>query len=230
MATAPAASIAPAAAEGQHSAVARLRRDEIVRAASDIIAAEGLHRLSLARIEERAGMSRGQLTYYFPAKEDILLAVFDRMLQRMIESAIADARSRGLPESGPRVAWERLKQGLTHLLTPAAPGGPPPEGPDKLGPLVHTFLAQVSHRPDYRAKLAGANAAWRGHIAADLDQAHAAAPGPIGHEAVAAVICALFQGLRDQLAVDPDAFDRGQVLELCLQMLAPFVLPGVAHD
>src|SRR5437773_1158292 len=93
------------------SAVARRRREEIVAAAAEIIASEGLHRLSLARIERRVGMSRGQLTYYFPAKEAILLAVFDRMLARMIEEAVADAERRQLPKPGTGAAWECLRHG-----------------------------------------------------------------------------------------------------------------------
>lgn len=35
----------------------------------------------------------------------------------------------------------------------------------------------------------------------------------------------LFQGLRDQIAVDPGAFDREAVAEVCAAMLAPFVSP-----
>ena len=60
--------------------VGRVRREQIVEAAVAVIAEQGLQSLSLSEIEKRAGMSRGQLTYYFPAKEDILLAVFDRLL------------------------------------------------------------------------------------------------------------------------------------------------------
>jgi hypothetical protein len=32
---------------------------------------------------------------------------------------------------------------------------------------------------------------------------------------------ALFQGLTDQLTVDPDAFDRTKMAEACLTLLAP---------
>src|SRR5262245_27031982 len=69
--------------------VARRRREQVLEAAEAIIATEGLPRLSLGQIEKRTGMSRGQLTYYFPTKEAILLAVFDRMLARMIAAAMA---------------------------------------------------------------------------------------------------------------------------------------------
>ena len=197
------------------SAIARKRRDEIVTAATEIIATEGLHRLSLARIEGRIGMTRGQLTYYFPAKESILLAVFDRVLDRMIAAARADLAASGLPSAGPTVGRERLKHGLGRLLGERADG---PE--DSLGPLVHTFMAQVQHRPDYRAKLAAANAGWRQHIAADVP------PGPVPPAVAASLVMALFQGLGGQLAVDPQAFDRSEMLTACVTLLAPLFGDG----
>ena len=201
------------------SPVARKRRDEIVTAATDIIATEGLHRLSLAKIEERIGMSRGQLTYYFPAKEDILLAVFDRMLARMIQEAIADAERSGVGKPGDGPVADRLRHGLDRLMR-----GDHPDQTDELPALVHTFMAQVRHRDDYRQKLALANAGWRAHLAADV----AASAGPIPPApppVVASIIMALFQGLGGQLAVDPEAFDRAAVTRTVLHMLAPWLGP-----
>src|SRR5256885_9126065 len=63
--------------------IGSIRREQIVEAAVSVITERGLQNLSLSEIEKKAGMSRGQLTYYFPAKEDILLAVFDRLVQLM---------------------------------------------------------------------------------------------------------------------------------------------------
>src|SRR6202165_635880 len=63
--------------------IAELRRTEIVAAAAAVINEQGIQNLSLSEIEKKVGMSRGQLTYYFKAKEDILLAVFDRLLLLM---------------------------------------------------------------------------------------------------------------------------------------------------
>src|SRR5207244_11081990 len=65
--------------------VGAIRREQIVEAAVSIITEKGLQNLSLSEIEKKAGMSRGQLTYYFPTKEDILLAVFDRLVLLMHE-------------------------------------------------------------------------------------------------------------------------------------------------
>jgi AcrR family transcriptional regulator len=202
---------------GPDSAIARRRRDEIVTAATEIIASEGLHRLSLARIEKRTGMTRGQLTYYFRAKEEILLAVFDRMLARMIEAAIADAEKQGAPRPGTGRAWDCLRHNLARAFSADRQCDP---GSHELLALVHTFMAQVRHREDYRRKLAAANAGWRQHLANDIASS-LPADHPVPPAVLASVVMALFQGLGGQLAVDPDAFDRGAILDACLRLLAP---------
>ena len=206
------------------SAVARRRRDEIVLAATEIISTQGLHRLSLAKIEEQTGMARGQLTYYFRTKEDILLAVFDRMLARMIEEALAEADQRGVPRPGTGAARECLRDGLTRLVSEEQG-----ERNKQLFALVHTFMAQVHHREDYRQKLAAAHAGWRTHLAADY--ASSTANPPLDPNLYASIVMALFQGLGGQLAVDPDAFDRGEMAAACLRLLTPlFARPaGESH-
>ena len=93
--------------------------------------------------------------------------------------------------------------------------------------LVHTFQAQIRHRPDFKAKLAAANANWRAHIVADIE-ALDPMPGSIPASAKASIIMALFQGLGDQLAVDAAALDRPAVLAACLEILRPLL--GVPPD
>src|SRR5262249_997157 len=93
--------------------VGRIRREQIVEAAVAVITAQGLQNLSLSAIEKRAGMSRGQLTYYFPAKEDILLAVFDHLLSLLKERA-RTATSTPCHLGGS--AWDRLRHFLTYVV------------------------------------------------------------------------------------------------------------------
>jgi len=201
---------------GGDSPIARKRRDEIVTAATEVIASEGLHKLSLGRIEAKCKMSRGQLTYYFKSKEDILLAVFDRMLAGMIRENIATAERDGVARPGEGRVIDRMRYGLDRMMA-----GQGPERTELLS-LVHTFMAQVRYRPDYRRKLAAANAGWRQHVAADIT-ASAAAPLPVPAPVVASIVMALFQGLGGQLAVDPEAFDRQAALDACLRILAPLL-------
>src|SRR5947209_17604438 len=95
--------------------VGRIRREQIVEAAVAIIAECGLQNLSLSAIEERAGMSRGQLTYYFKAKEDILLAVFDRLLQLMYQRIGTPGGETGQTACDAS-AWEWVQHLLRKLL------------------------------------------------------------------------------------------------------------------
>jgi AcrR family transcriptional regulator len=194
------------------SDIAQLRRDQIMDAAEAIIAGQGIHRLSLGKIEERAGMSRGQLTYYFPTKESILLAVFDRMLRRMIERAM---RSDG-PKPMTGRAWECVQYGLAKHLDP----GWPSAAERDFFSLVYTFLAQMGHREDYRNKLSERYGEWRGFIAADV-AGSVPEPRPVPPQVTASLVQALFHGLGMQLAVDPEAFDRGEMLSACVRLLAP---------
>lgn len=198
------------------SDTARQHRDRIMDAAEAIIAGEGIDKLSLGRIEHRlGGMSRGQLTYYFPTREAILLTVFERMLRRMI--------ARDLEGDGPKPltgrAWDCLKEGLGQTL-----GRYPTPADEQLFSLLYTFLAQMGHRPDYRDRLAHLYRGWRGLIAADLEGS-VPGPHPVPPAVAASLVQALFHGLGMQLAVDPNAFDRADMLAACLRLLAPLFRP-----
>lgn len=147
--------------------VGSIRREQIVQAAVAIIAEQGLQNLSLSEIEKKAGMSRGQLTYYFPTKEDILLAVFDHLIRMMHERTAAGLAANGNDPCGPAVeGWERLEFVLKKLLLE------PPAFPE-FGSLQYTFLSQMGCREDFRLRLANLYEEWRQYmaqdVAADLD-------------------------------------------------------------
>ncbi|MFO0824940.1 MAG: TetR/AcrR family transcriptional regulator [Gemmataceae bacterium] len=185
-------------------------------AAEAIIAEEGIDELSLGKIEERASMSRGQLTYYFPKRESILLAVYDRMLRRMIRAFLAGDGPK--PMTGH--AWECCQHALgTHLQ----PGGQ--ERGKELFTLLFTFLARMNQRTEYRDKLSGMYRGWREHIAADIGGS-VPEPRPLQPKIAASIIQALLQGLEIQLMIDPEAFDRAAMFEACNQLLAPVFKKG----
>src|ERR1700730_10754489 len=133
--------------------IGKLRRAQIVEAAVATIAEQGLEHISLSAIEKKAGMSRGQLTYYFKAKEDILLAVFDRLLQLLYERVGREAQKRGAsPCEAPGWQWAR------HLLESVLLK---PRASTEFDCLQHTFLSQISHRKDFRDRLATLYEEWR---------------------------------------------------------------------
>lgn len=196
--------------------IARTRRDQIVEAAIEIITAQGLHNLSLSKIENRAGMKRGQLTYYFPTKEDILLAVFDRLLLLLLEQ-FGNDRNLDETRSVPNV-WDCVQKMLQSVLHAR------PKFGREFHALQFTFLAQIAHREDFRQKLATMYAGWRHGMAAQWQVSAKPQPAVTKHVSGATVssfVQALMHGLTVQLAADPNAFDRTEMLTLCVGVLAP---------
>jgi AcrR family transcriptional regulator len=198
------------------SDVARARREQIIAAAVEVITSQGLHNLSLSKIESRAGMRRGQLTYYFPTKEDILLAVFDRLLLLLYEQ-FHEGQNPGERRGVPNV-WDCVQKMLGSVLHAR------PEFGKEFHALQYTFLAQIAHRSDFREKLASLYAEWRQGIAAHWQvtaKPAAALANNVSGQTVASFVQALMHGLTVQLAADPNAFDRGEMLQLCVGVLAP---------
>lgn len=62
--------------------IEQARRTQIVGVAIDTIAELGYAQASLARIAERAGVSKGVIAYHFAGKEDLIAAVVTEVLTR----------------------------------------------------------------------------------------------------------------------------------------------------
>ena len=186
--------------------IGAIRRAQIVDAACRVIQRKGIQNASLAEIEQEAGISHGVLTYHFPSKESIILAVFDATIERMKQDAVVK------PDVD-HPSWERLAGLITFLLT---------EKPqdDEFDCLQYTFLAQMSHREDFRARLAADYADIRKHIADDLAaMVGRAGLAPEDAQAMSAIVHGALSGLVIQLNVDPEAFDRQRVLRLLEAMI-----------
>ncbi len=192
------------------SELAARRRDQIVEAAMTIIAKEGIDRLSLGRIQKAVGMARGHLTYFFPTKEAILLAVVDRMMAEHRKRMEAD-------QDCPRPGSANPREIARFMLSRPMPDSP--AGRDFLS-VMSTIVAQMNHRADYRAKVAGMQTEWRKHLTEALARGSIASP-----ETTASLLMALVMGLNNQLAADPAAFDRNQMAAVCDRLLAPLFQP-----
>jgi AcrR family transcriptional regulator len=194
--------------------IGSIRREQIVEAAVAVIAEQGIQNLSLSEIESRAGMSRGQLTYYFPTKEAILLAVFDRLLELALQR-LGTPQGQACEEAS---AWDWIRHLLEKLILE------PPADP-QFGCLQYTFLSQSNHREDFRQRLASLYEHWRSGMAQGLAIDAAANPPSraAAPRALATIVQALLHGLAMQLAADPKAFDPREVVDLCLDMLGMYV-------
>jgi AcrR family transcriptional regulator len=205
----------PSAGPHRRLDVAAVRKEQIIDAAVQIIAAQGLPHLSLSKIEDRTGMKRGQLTYYFPTKEHILLAVFDRLLAEMMRKM---HELESMEEThGLRPIAESIREMLQKVLL----------GPDfgrDLRALEYTFLAETTFREEYRTKLASEYETWRRgmtvHYQISAKPGHRLAK-QTDPRIIASFLMALVHGWNMQLAADPQAFDRTAMLEFSLQLLLP---------
>jgi len=94
--------------DGRHS------RDRVLKAALDLIIEVGIDQVRLAEIARRAGMSSGQVMYYFTSKEHILLETLAfQEYQDTVRRRAALAKVTGV--------WPQLKRFIELYL----PGTPP---------------------------------------------------------------------------------------------------------
>ncbi|MET1015604.1 MAG: helix-turn-helix domain-containing protein, partial [Leifsonia flava] len=54
--------------------------DDVTRAAVELFAAQGYANTSVQQIVEAAGVTKGAMYHYFQSKDDLLFAIYERML------------------------------------------------------------------------------------------------------------------------------------------------------
>lgn len=93
------------------------RRDQIVLAAAQLFVENGYGGTSIRDIADRVGMLPGSVYHYYPAKEDLFVAIHREGFQRLMKN-IQEAIKRG---SDP---WERLELACTEHIQDVAAGNP----------------------------------------------------------------------------------------------------------
>ena len=93
------------------------RELSVVTAAAELIAEEGLAQLRMADVAERAGMSVGHVTYYFPSKAELLVRAIQLSEEKFQQQVRRALQARDDP-------WDRL----TALVELAGASGPKDPG------------------------------------------------------------------------------------------------------
>jgi AcrR family transcriptional regulator len=91
------------------------RRDHVVLAAAQIFVERGYAGTSMRDIAERVGMLPGSVYHYFPAKEDLFVAVHREGFRRLMHN-IQEAIQRGADP------WERLELACAEHINDVAAG------------------------------------------------------------------------------------------------------------
>ena len=100
----------PHPAQNPAKATRRNKREEVLQKAAGLIARQGFDGTSMRDIAAAVGMLPGSLYYHFPSKEDMLIAIHERVVRDMTEHV----RTAINGIDGP---WERLERAsITHLV------------------------------------------------------------------------------------------------------------------
>lgn len=161
----------------------RRTRDAIVEAAAELMEARGIGPTAVGDVLAASGTGKSQLYHYFRGKQDLVLAVIDHQLERVL--AAQPALTDGADGADVR-AW------AASILELHEAGGGPFACP--LGVLS----GQVDADPVWREHQAAAFAQWRHRIAALLARGQADGsvdPARDAQEMAVAVLASLQGGL-----------------------------------
>jgi AcrR family transcriptional regulator len=177
----------------QNEALRAESHGRILECALGLFARHGYDRTSVAMIAEAAGVSHGLVYHYFPSKDELLRAIFERSMADVRESfavAASGRDARGKIEALLRGSGEILRRNLDFWR------------------LSYGTRMQAS----VLEKLGPAVPAWTAEILATLEGyfREAGAPEP-GVEA--AILFAIVDGIHQHFVLDPDRYPLDAVVD-----------------
>jgi TetR/AcrR family transcriptional repressor of bet genes len=188
-----------------------IRREQILKAAYEVALRRGIDGLTVRAVAARARMSHGLVLFHFKRKDQLGLALLDRVLQTTVSLTI--------PEdiAGITIPRERLQRLFRHelnrlLLEP------------RRVRLLLEYWARGAHNAVIRLKIA---AGLNGYRAAFRKIAEEALPegGCFGTpEGMAAVTVSLVVGFPVQAIIDPDHIELEEYLSAVHGILEHFPL------
>ncbi|HEY5673938.1 MAG TPA: TetR family transcriptional regulator C-terminal domain-containing protein [Malonomonas sp.] len=186
-------------------------RHKLIETTIDIIADEGFTGVTMAKVAERAGLSRGIGNFHFQTKDQLLLEAF-RMLYR--EHAEAWQKAIAGPSSPPE---KRLKKLIETLLTP-------PIADHKKIAVWLAFWGVTPHRQTYLSLCTEGDCQYEDAIADLLREAAAGAKEIDGMSmrAIAVALTAMIDGAHLQYLIAPDRLSSEDAIRACMAFLSSF--------
>jgi len=166
-----------------------LTRAHLLAAAAAVFAERGYDRASLDEIARRAGFTKGAVYSNFAGKEELFLALFHDRQSRLLESFFAAAAEPG-----------EQARAVTDVYRRLAPT------PDELA-LWREFELFARRRPALFERLQRDNRVMLDRLVGLVDaqwEARGTTP-PLSSVELARLYVAIFDGLAQQRALDPDA-------------------------
>ncbi|MFW6192238.1 MAG: TetR family transcriptional regulator C-terminal domain-containing protein [Gemmatimonadota bacterium] len=144
----------PSAEQGRET------RREILRKASELASTVGLEGLSIGRLADEVGMSKGGVYAHFGSKEDLQLATIDAAVDRF-RSAVIEPAAAAAP--GLERAWALVHGWIDSVEDTLFPGG---------CFFYHTVAEMDDRSGPARDRLAEVMRAWLGLLREQLEVAH----------------------------------------------------------
>ena len=122
---------APAAVSGAATPRGRLRRQQILDAAAELVAAKGFHAVGVAEIGAAAGVTGPAIYRHFANKQELLVALLEQVVDQLLDGARAVLRRTHDPDQAldaldPRPRRLRPARPVDHRRL--RPGGHQPSG------------------------------------------------------------------------------------------------------
>jgi len=186
-------------------------RDRLISTAADLFATQGYGQTGVTEIMQNARATSGSFYHFFPAKEDLLLAVVDHVGET--------TEAEGLPAAGEdevepiRRIFDLARYYRTRLL----------ESRFTIGSAMGTLAAELSEsHPEVRTRLAERYGRLASRLEALLREAGDRLPADLDRSAFAQFILATIEGgallARVRRSIDP--FDTAIAqLQACLRSL-----------
>ncbi len=179
------------------------RRDDLISAALELVAENGVQGATVRAIADRAGVTPGLIRHYFASKEALTRTAYETLMQRMI------ADSATVLDSAPDDPVARMAAFV------AASISPPVVDPISVG-LWASFLHDVRRDKDFRDAHATSYLAFRNL----LEDLISKLPNRTDLRALRqdAIACnAVIDGLWLEGSVYPEGFEPGEIVEIGLR-------------
>jgi len=195
------------------SGTADQRREQMLRAALEVIVEHGFPKTRIADVAERAGTSPALVIYYFKTKDQLLTEAI-----RLSEDTWYEAGTRRVALLDSAAA--RLEELVAMSCLPEAEDDDP-DAPSTSWLLWLDLWAQAARHPEVARVRQRFDERWRDTIASLVTQGQEAGEfGPVDPADFAVTMSSLLDGFAIQIALEDPTVDPGRAFELSMRFAA----------
>ena len=193
-----------------------VRRDEIVDATLRLVLDLGYNQVTLADIAGRVGVSKGLISYYFPRKEDVFLAVLDMIVERLS----ADFEGFCQADASPP---DKIMMIFNNLF-----------GNEKRARRYYTvvidYMAQAIRTPQVQEYTQDIYNSYRTYMERIVeDGVRSGDFRPVDVQRATSMVLGLMEGLVLQWFFDRNGFDLEAAYDMCVDLMNELLMPEGVH-